>query len=122
MPCFLKEFKTECNAAQKFNQEERMSNIMKCAVFAVAVFMLLTSGAVGQTGKKSSVPDREIFTRLGNQVVCPVTGDTFSITKDSPSTEYNGKIYFFCCPMCKPKFEANPGKFLKPKSAGSMQH
>ena len=27
-------------------------------------------------------------------------------------TEYKGKKVYFCCPACKPKFEANPEKYI----------
>ena len=28
-------------------------------------------------------------------------------------TEYKGKTYYFCAPMCKKRFEENPEKYLK---------
>ncbi len=27
-------------------------------------------------------------------------------------TEYQGKTYYFCAPMCKRRFEQNPKKYL----------
>ena len=30
-------------------------------------------------------------------------------------SEYKGKTYYFCAPMCKQKFDRNPEKYLKSK-------
>jgi YHS domain-containing protein len=43
--------------------------------------------------------------------VCPVKGNL--IEADSPTVEYNGKIYAFCCPGCDTKFAKNPEKYSK---------
>jgi len=29
------------------------------------------------------------------------------------TSEYNGKKYYFCAPMCKKKFDRSPAKFIK---------
>jgi YHS domain-containing protein len=34
------------------------------------------------------------------------------VKEDSPKAEYNGKTYYFCCPHCIEKFEANPAQFV----------
>jgi len=41
--------------------------------------------------------------------VCPVKGNP--IEADSPTVEYNGKVYAFCCPGCDTKFANNPEKY-----------
>ena len=28
-------------------------------------------------------------------------------------SEYGGKTYYFCCPACKVKFDANPQQYTK---------
>lgn len=43
--------------------------------------------------------------------VCPVKGDP--IDEDTPTVEYNGKLYGFCCPGCDTKFAKNPEKYAK---------
>ena len=43
--------------------------------------------------------------------VCPVKGNP--IEADSPTVEYNGKVYAFCCPGCDTKFAKNPEKYSK---------
>ena len=43
--------------------------------------------------------------------VCPVKGN--EVEADSPTVEYNGKVYAFCCPGCDTKFAKNPEKYLK---------
>jgi YHS domain-containing protein len=43
--------------------------------------------------------------------VCPVRGNP--IEDDTPTVEYDGKVYGFCCPGCDIKFAKNPEKFSK---------
>jgi len=51
--------------------------------------------------------------KIGDRTSCPISGEEFVVTADSPKSEYNGKTYYFCCPHCKAKFESSPGKFAK---------
>lgn len=43
--------------------------------------------------------------------VCPVKGNP--VEEDSPTVEYSGKLYGFCCPGCDTKFAKNPEKYSK---------
>jgi len=43
--------------------------------------------------------------------VCPVKGG--EVDSDSPTFEYNGKVYGFCCSGCESKFEKDPETYLK---------
>lgn len=43
--------------------------------------------------------------------VCPVKGNP--IEENTPTVEYNGKLYGFCCPGCDTKFAKNPEKYAK---------
>lgn len=49
----------------------------------------------------------------GDKSRCTVTGEELDVTADTPHSEYNGKTYYFCCPGCKKKFDADPSKFTK---------
>ncbi|MGC8927318.1 MAG: YHS domain-containing protein [Myxococcota bacterium] len=48
----------------------------------------------------------------GVKATCPVTGEEFTISKDTPHSEYKGKHIYFCCDMCKPTFDKDPEKYL----------
>ena len=50
---------------------------------------------------------------VGATATCPVLGNTFTITADTPHSEYQGKHVYFCCAGCKPQFDADPKKYLK---------
>lgn len=51
-------------------------------------------------------------------LICPVTGEKIASVKDAVgSSTYNGKTYYFCCPACKPMFDKNPAKYVKPAGA-----
>ena len=45
--------------------------------------------------------------------MCPVTGDKVTVGKNTPAAKYKGRTYYFCCPMCGPKFKAEPDKYAK---------
>jgi YHS domain-containing protein len=56
--------------------------------------------------KQESVNEMKVWNK-----VCPVKGNP--VEDDSPTVEYNGKLYGFCCPGCDAKFEKNPEKYSK---------
>ncbi len=56
-------------------------------------------------GKAAAAP-------AAGEVACPVSGEKFVPTAESPRSEYQGKSYAFCCAGCKKKFDAAPDKFL----------
>jgi YHS domain-containing protein len=43
--------------------------------------------------------------------VCPVKGNP--VEDGTPTVEYDGKLYGFCCPGCDTKFAKNPEKYAK---------
>ena len=48
-------------------------------------------------------------TQTPQQTTCPVMGGAID---KSIFIEYKGEKVYFCCPACKPKFEAEPEKYL----------
>ncbi|MBN2526181.1 MAG: YHS domain-containing protein [Deltaproteobacteria bacterium] len=36
----------------------------------------------------------------------------FAVSDSTQFSEYKGKFYVFCCPGCKPQFDADPEKYL----------
>lgn len=53
---------------------------------------------------------------VGDRTTCPVSGEEFVVTEQSPKVEYEGKTYYFCCGGCDKKFQADPQKYLsKPR-------
>ena len=53
----------------------------------------------------------ELRTEIVWNKVCPVRGNP--IEDDTPTVEYEGKVYGFCCPGCDIKFAKNPEKYSK---------
>jgi YHS domain-containing protein len=43
--------------------------------------------------------------------VCPVSGETFVVTAETPIIERNGRFFAFCCDDCAMDFTSNPGKY-----------
>jgi len=48
---------------------------------------------------------------VGTKAVCPVMGGEFTVSEKTEFSEHGGKFYAFCCPGCKPKFDAEPAKY-----------
>ncbi|MDI6756592.1 MAG: TRASH domain-containing protein [Endomicrobiia bacterium] len=49
----------------------------------------------------------------GRIVSCPVTGEKFKISKNTPAAKYKNKVYYLCCPACVEPFKKNPDKYIK---------
>ncbi len=50
-----------------------------------------------------------------DKILCPVMKNPVDVEKAMEAgltSEYNGKVFYFCCPGCKPKFEEDPEKYL----------
>lgn len=44
-------------------------------------------------------------------VKCAVSNEEFKVTKNTPTAEYEGYKYYFCCEDCKPLFLKSPAKY-----------
>jgi YHS domain-containing protein len=94
-------------------------------IFSISLF--ICSFAIAQedpgkvkeeTNKSSQVKTEQSADAVTNtteakvwNTVCPVKGNP--VEEDSPTVEYNGKLYGFCCPGCDTKFAKNPEKYAK---------
>jgi YHS domain-containing protein len=58
--------------------------------------------------KVFSSPQKE-----GTKASCPVTGEEFTIAKNTLHAEYKGKHVYFCCGGCKKDFDKDPAKYTK---------
>lgn len=100
--------------------------MLKQFVFALTlVFCVsLISFAQNKTEKQLKDPHQKMEVRTGQKTdslktiskepwnkICPVKGN--EVEAESPTVEYNGKVYAFCCPGCDTKFAKNPEKYSK---------
>jgi YHS domain-containing protein len=96
-----------------------------------AVFLALGTGAVALSGcapassnggsttpsaRRNSAAPRSFaaIPKAGMRATCTVMGHAFTIQKGTAFAVHKGRYYVFCCPGCKPKFVANPDKFINP--------
>ncbi len=49
--------------------------------------------------------------QIGDQVVCPVDGMKVSVTTDTPSTEFQGRSYYFCSDADQRAFLKQPERY-----------
>ena len=52
--------------------------------------------------------------RVGDTTTCPVSGETFVVSDASPHVDYEGRTYYFCCPGCDQRFQADPAHYVHP--------
>lgn len=95
-------------------------------VLAAAVVALAwTAGCGGSSAEPSTMGHGTVQTaggelvppgqaRMGDRTRCPVTGDEFVVTAESPHAEYEGRTYYFCCADCVAPFQANPAQYTQP--------
>jgi len=66
-----------------------------------------------KSAAKPAVSDFQIVpSAYGRMVSCPVRGNKFKITRDTPAAKYKNKEYYFCCPACLEQFKKDPEKYL----------
>lgn len=64
-----------------------------------------------EMNKVQKVDSTKIISKEPWNKMCPVKGNEVEV--DSPTVEYDGKVYGFCCPGCDTKFAKNPEKYAK---------
>jgi YHS domain-containing protein len=47
----------------------------------------------------------------GTWAKCPVSGDVFRVSAKTEFATYEGRLYAFCSPDCKPDFEKDPARY-----------
>lgn len=77
-------------------------------MFFALVVMSIASGAAA-TGWADS-PARAPAACTA-EVRCPVMGEIVGDTSTAARSIYKGRTYYFCCPACKPKFDADPERY-----------
>jgi len=56
-------------------------------------------------------------------VLCAVKGERIADpAKAAGKAEYKGKTYYFCCPGCITKFDADPAKYAAAADAAATKH
>ncbi|MGQ9897536.1 MAG: YHS domain-containing protein [Acidobacteriota bacterium] len=45
--------------------------------------------------------------------ICPVMLDEVEDLSEAAYSDYRGKRYYFCCPVCKSKFDKNPRRYIR---------
>lgn len=78
--------------------------ILAAAVLAV-VFASSAATASADPRPAGSTPAAEV-------IRCPVMGEVVKDPSTAAKSVHQGKTYYFCCPGCKPKFDADPARYL----------
>jgi xanthine dehydrogenase accessory factor len=80
------------------------------ALSIMAVVVQMRSAKTAGTAEGISTP--EAVPAFDPEAIDPVCGMTVAIAGARHQTEYDGKIWFFCCGGCKARFEADPLPYL----------
>ena len=88
---------------------------LSLAAFLFAVAPAAQAKPAGDNQAEAKAAPK-VFTspqKEGTKATCPVTGEEFTIAKDTVHAEYKGKHVYFCCAGCKQAFDKDPGKYTK---------
>jgi len=77
-------------------------------IFLAVILMGLVMGLVGNLLK---VKPKAFASQNEQLAIDPVCGMSVEIKK-AIKTEYNGEVYYFCCPHCQQAFETRPQEYL----------
>jgi YHS domain-containing protein len=85
------------------------------ATFFIAAAPAVQAKPTTETKAEIKAPPK-VFTspqKEGTKATCPVTGEEFTIAKDTVHREYKGKHVYFCCAGCQKAFDKDPEKYVK---------
>ena len=84
------------------------------ALLAICVAAAYAEGKVVCKDNVCTIEEHEAQAKV-QSAVCPVMGNPIpDIAKAAGKSVYKGKTYYFCCNSCKPQFDKNPAKYIKP--------
>jgi len=97
---------------------KKLSSLTMLTVFVLALGAVAIAGEGNDEHKCAKGHTQTAFDSpqaVGTLATCPVLGGAFKIDEKTLHSEYKGKHVYFCCAMCKPKFDKDPEKYLKEK-------
>jgi len=93
-----------------------MKSILTSLSLVGLLFTAMPAVSAHADQPKAETAAPKVFTspqKVGTKATCPVTGESFTIAKDTLHVEYKGKHVYFCCPGCKKSFDKDPDKYTK---------
>ncbi len=84
-------------------------------LLAALMFCGALAGAAGTACAKPPAPPTRAAVE---EVRCPVMGAVVRDPDSALKSEYKGRTYYFCCPGCKPMFDADPEKYVGGQAPG----
>ena len=96
-----------------------MKSILTAMILAGLAFVTtppMTARAAKATKPVTQHVAAKVFSspqKVGTRATCPVTGEEFTIGKNTVHAEYKGKHVYFCCGGCKKDFDKDPAKYTK---------
>jgi YHS domain-containing protein len=91
-----------------FMEEETLEMKRACWILTLPLFLTSPRGASARTAKKPPAAKSKKAVAL-----CPVGAIPAMTGKKDVRSLYKGKVYYFCCPDCKPAFDKEPEKYLR---------
>ncbi|MHC4122647.1 MAG: YHS domain-containing protein [Planctomycetota bacterium] len=88
----------------------RNKNLIKLLLVSILMLTIISlNGCKKKSEPAKPAETKEVTSAKIEQKTCPVMGNPIN---KNLYTEYKGKKVYFCCPGCKPKFEADPEKYV----------
>jgi YHS domain-containing protein len=93
-------------------------NSIRACVICGALLVAACGGAAAhsEAPATASAGDQALVepgaAKIGDRTTCAQSGEEFVVSESSASAEHGGKTYYFCCPGCAKRFQADPEKAL----------
>ncbi len=96
---------------------------MKHLILTLTALTVIAAAAVASPYQDKTPKPAKTNTKVTKTaLICPVTGEKIASAKEAVGhSAYKGKTYYFCCPMCKPKFDKAPAKYVKNAKMGKFE-
>ena len=92
----------------------------KLSVMTIAMcLMFVWSAQIALAAEAKAVKEQK---NIDPRETCMVTGDKLGSMGKPVDYDYKGRPIQFCCSGCKPKFEADPAKYLKQREAAIIAY
>jgi len=103
----------------------RIASVLLFAILGLALAAVATAAShEGDDQAQTKAPPMAFDQAppVGTKATCPVSRRAFTVQEGTARSQYKGKHYAFCCEGCKPKFDADPEKYLGEKPGDSSAH
>lgn len=98
-----------------------LQKIVMICFLGLVIALTPSWGQNKTTSKSSPKTTKSKVKKTQEPVKCIISGEPIADVNQASFSDYQGKRYYFCCPNCKAKFDADPAKYSSGKNTKPEQ-